>query len=92
MPGSPRGIYVGMPIADLQAIRAAALNRTLNGSFTNLGGAAKNSTREFQDPNDMLQEANFALTKAGVAGYAVGPNRVYQNFSGQSTPATQPVE
>lgn len=86
MAGSPRRIYRNLSDAQLLQIRDAALDRIINGSFTNLSGAQKSSTREFVDPQDMLFEAEYEIgSRAGT----LAPSRTYQDFSGLNQEAQQ---
>lgn len=84
MAGSPRRIFKGLTLAELNALKANFLSRIADGTFTQLGGAMKNSTREFIDPTDALFEVNYELQ---VLAGTLGPTVVYQDFTG---PRRQP--
>lgn len=81
MAGSPRYIYRGLTAAELQEIRAKALARIRDGSFTNLSGAQKSSSREYVDAQDMLFEANAALGLLGITGFEAPPSTVYEDLT-----------
>jgi hypothetical protein len=77
--GSPRRIFKGLTVAELAVIKAAALERVTSGTFTQLGGAQKNSTIEYMKIEDILDEVNYELS---VLNGTVGPSTVSQDFSG----------
>lgn len=81
--GSPAYIYKGLSVAELMELRAQALARMSGGDITSLAGAQKSSSREFKmSPQDMLAEVNYALGQAGVSGFEVPPQTIYQDFRG----------
>lgn len=83
---SPSGILVGLTAVELQAIRADALSGVVSGRFTQLNGAAKGSTRQFDmTPQMMLQEANYALGQLGYTDFSGPPQNVNQRFDGFGT-------
>jgi len=59
---SPSGIYVGLPLVDLQTIKTSLIARITNGDLTSISGASKSSSRNFaMSPQDALFEVNYAL-------------------------------
>ena len=61
---SPNGIYVGLDRAELDELRAIAIERTKNGDRVSLSGAAKSSGKNYSlSAADMLREVQFALDR-----------------------------
>ena len=78
---SPQRIYRYVTDEQLDAIIAAAIERTTNGSFTSLSGQGHSSTKEFYDPSTMLFEANY---EKQVRTQSVLPQKVYQNLNDET--------
>lgn len=78
MAGSPRRIYRNLTNAQLDAVIAAAIERTTNGAFTALSGQGHSSSQEFVDPSDMLFEANY---EKAIRANSLPPQKVYQDMS-----------
>lgn len=62
---SPAGIFVGLPIDRLNAIRQISLERAVTGSVVSIGGGAKNQGKQFDlTASQALIEVNFAIQTA----------------------------
>ena len=82
---SPQRIYRYVTDEQLDAIIAAAIERTTNGAFTALSGQGHSSSKEYLDPSVMLFEANY---EKQVRLRAVTPQKVYQNLTNETDPFT----
>lgn len=58
---SPSGLFVGLTQAQLDTLRAGALQRIATGERTSMSGGAKSGSRAWQmSPQDVLFEVNYA--------------------------------
>lgn len=61
------GIFVGLPQAELDALRANAIAGITGGRRTSLSGGQKSGSKEWQmSPQDVLGEVKFAEQQNGM--------------------------
>jgi len=81
MAGSPLGIFVGLSLDELQALKTSAISRVTSGETTSLSGAGKSKGKQWSMPAaDVLKEVNYAI------GLLTGDSTIRQthfNVSGQ---------
>lgn len=78
---SPSGIFAGLSLDELNAIKASLIDRITNGDRTSLSGAAKSSGFSFaMPPQDALVEVNFSI---GILTRKPGVRATQFNNSGQ---------
>lgn len=83
MPYSPSGIFVGSSQAELDALRAAALEAIRTGQWTTVTGGQKTGSKEYQNPKETLIEVRYAEQQQAGRGRA---QKVYQDLTPQPYP------
>lgn len=89
--GSPSGIYVGLSQTQLDALRASALDGSINGRRIALSGGQKSGTKNYPEtPHDILLEVIYAERRAGVRAARV--TKTYMDTANPPCPANVPEE